>query len=195
MGFIDWSIIRDAAIILIPVLIAILLIWKFVVPKRPSLGIGMAIGAGLLGAFFLNRRLKKAFGVEKKLAEHNEMMAKFKEKQKQRFEAVMANKKVIDELEKQKKKLEKKGEKYATEVSLLKKEISDRSQLNKKILEDSEEFLDSLEERRSSIKDLLERYETETGTTVTYEPEPEIPNLGSQDKPDIEVDGFRLLEG
>jgi len=195
MGFIDWSVVRDVAIILIPVLIAIILIWKFVVPKRPVLGLGTAIGVGLLGAIFVNRRLKKAFDVEKKLAEHNEMMAKFKEKQKQRFEAVVANKKVIDELEKQKKKLEKKGDKYATEVRLLEKEISDRSQLNKKILDDSEEFLDSLEERRSSIKDLLERYEAEGGTAVTHEPEPEIPNRGSSDNPDIEVNGFRLLDG
>jgi len=195
MGFIDWNIVRDIAIILIPVVIAIVLIWKFVVPKRPALGIGMAIGAGLLGAFFVNRRLKKAFDVEKKLAEHNQMMAKFKEKQKQRFETVMANKKVIEELEKQKKKLEKKGGQYATEVNLLKKEIEERSELNKKILADSEEFLESLEERRSSIKDLLERYEAESGTVVSHEPEPDIPNRGTGEHPDIEIDGFRLLDG
>ncbi|HGY56769.1 MAG TPA: hypothetical protein ENK44_13770 [Caldithrix abyssi] len=195
MGFIDWTTVRDVAIILIPVLIAIILTWKFVVPKRPVLGIGLALGAGLLGAFFVNRRLKKAFDAEKTIAEHNEMMAKFKEKQKQRFETVMANKKVIEELEKQKKKLEKKGEKYATEVELLNKEIEERTELNKKVLADSDEFLKSIEERRTSIDDLLKRYEADGAVSSTHETEPEIPNRGTPDNPDIEVDGFRLLEG
>ncbi len=195
MQFIDWSIARDVAIILIPVLVAIILIWKLVLPKRPVMGIGLALGAGLLGAFLVNRRLKKAFDVEKKLAEHNEMMAKFKNKQKQRFEAVTANKKVIKELEKQKNSLEKKGEKYATEVELLNKEISERSELNKKLLEDSGEFLESLEERRASIDELLKQYERETAAAANYEPEPEIPNQGSAERPDIEINGFRLEEG
>lgn len=192
--FSDFSLLLDIAIILIPVLIAIFLIFKFVVPKKPALGIGLAIGGGLLGAFLIGRKLKNAFDVEKKLAEHNDMMAKFKNKQKSRFEAVTANKKIIEELEKQRDKLKSQGEKYQTEVDLLNAEIEDRHKLNKKILDNSNEFLSSLESRRESIGDVLSRYNAEKETINTGQPEPMPVNLGSTEKPDIQVDGFQLSE-
>jgi hypothetical protein len=195
MEFLNIGLILDVLIILIPVAIAIFLLFKFVVPKRPALGIGLAVGGGLIGAWLIGRRIKGALDVERKLAEHNEMMAKFKSKQKNRFEAVMANKKMIDELEKQRDKLAAQGDKYKTEVELLNKEIEDRHKMNKTVLENTDEFVSSLENRRKSIGSLLDRFEAEKTATPSHEPQPVIPNLGTADQPKIEVNGFSLQEG
>ena len=183
--------IADVLIILLPLLLILYLIIRFIVPKKPTLGIGLAIGGGLLGAFLLRSRLKKAFDVEKKIAEHNEMMAKFKAKQKQRAQAVLANKQVIDTLEKQRKKLAKNAQKYETQLKLLDAELNDRKKLNEKILSESQEFLQSLEGRSAKRQALLRQYEQ----SATGEPQPEPENRGTADRPDIELDGYRLLEG
>jgi len=187
----NWNVVLDVAIILLPLLVVLYLIIRFIVPKKPALGIGLAIGGGLLGAFLIRSRLKKAFDVEKKIAEHNEMMAKFKAKQKQRAQAVLANKQVIDVLEKQRKKLAKNAQKHETQLKLLDAELTDRKKLNEKILSESEEFLQSVEGRSAKRQALLRQYEH----SVAGEAQPEPENRGTAETPDIVLNGYRLLEG
>ncbi len=189
-ALINWKTALDVLIILLPLLVVLYLIIRFIVPKKPALGIGLAIGGGLIGAFLLRSRLKNAFDVEKKIAEHNDMMAKFKAKQKQRAQAVLANKQVIDALEKQRKKLAKNAQKHETQLKLLDAELNDRKELNEKILSESEEFLQSVEGRSADRQKLLREYQNATAT-----PQPEPENRGTAEHPDIELDGYRLLEG
>lgn len=190
-ALINWRTLLDVGIILLPLLIVLYLVIRFILPKKPALGIGLAIGGGLLGAFLIRSRLKKAFDVEKKIAEHNEMMAKFKAKQKQRAQAVLANKQVIDTLEKQRKKLAKNAQKHETQLKLLEAELNDRKELNDKILSESEEFLQSLEGRSAKRQALLRQYQNATASEPQEEPE----NRGTAEHPDIVLDGYRLLEG
>ncbi|HHJ53106.1 MAG TPA: hypothetical protein ENJ89_07915 [Caldithrix abyssi] len=180
----NWQTALDTAIIVIPLLIVLYLIVRFIVPKKPALGIGLALGTGLIGALLVRSRLKKAFDVEKKIAEHNEMMARFKQKQKQRYEAVLANKRVIEVLEKQRKKLAKDAAKHETELRLIEAELKDRKELNEKILSESEEFLASVEGRSAERKRLLDRYAAETG---------DVPQESDSGGP-IEIDGYRLIK-
>ncbi len=185
------STLLDILIILVPMLIIGYLVFKFLIPKKPVLGIGLALGGGLLGAWLLRNRLQKAFDVEEKLAEHNEMMAKFKEKQKQRFQAVMANKQVIANLEKQRRKLAKKEQQHATELKLIDAELKDRRALNEEILSGSADFLRSVDQRSADRQKLLRQY-YETGNPAD---QPLPKNKGTAQDPDIELDGYRLEKG
>ncbi len=185
-GLVNWQTILDVAIIVIPLLIVLYLIIRFIVPKKPALGIGLALGGGLIGALLIRSRLKKAFDVEKKIAEHNDMMAKFKQKQKQRFEAVLANKRVIEVLEKQREKLAKNAAKHETELRLIEAELKDRKELNEKILSESAEFLESVEGRSADRKKLLEKYVTEGGEIADEDT--------TADGGDIEINGYRLIK-
>ncbi len=179
----------DIIIIAIPVLVAIFLIFKFVIPKSPKLGFGLAIASSLLGAFLVGRKLKNAFDVEKKIAEHNEAMAKFKEKQKNRYEAVTANKKIIETLREQRKKLAKKGEEYRTEIDLIDAELNDRIALNEQLIRDADAFLESSEEKSAERKQLLDRMvRSQSGQIVEDEPR------ASDTIANIEINGYRLLE-
>lgn len=185
------STLLDIIIILIPMIIIGYLIFKFLIPKKPVLGIGLALGGGLLGAWLLRNRLQKAFDVEEKLAEHNEMMAKFKAKQKQRFQAVIANKQVIANLEKQRQKLAKKGQQHTTELKLIDAELADRRSLNEQILSGSAEFLQSVDQHSADRQKLLQRY-----YGAANQPEQPLPkNKGTVQDPDIELDGYRLEKG
>ncbi len=191
---INSALIIDIAIIAAPALIVMYLLFKFIVPKKPALGIGLAIGGGLLGAWLVRRRLQAAFDVEKELAAHNEMMAEFKGKQKNRAQAVLANKQVIDTLEKQRKKLSTDAEKYSTELEIIDAELEERKKLNTKILSDSEAFLKSSEKRSKNRKNLLEEYQEENGSISGDAPLEEVPNKGSASQPHIEINGFRLIQ-
>ncbi len=190
----DLSVLFDVAIIAVPVLIVIYLVFKFLVPKKPALGIGLAIGGGFLGAWLIRRRLKAAFDVEKELAAHNEMMAQFKDKQKNRAQAVLANKQVIDTLEKQREKLSEKAEEHSTELQLIEAELEERKKLNTKILTDSEAFLDNSEKRSENRKKLLEQYEDENGSISGDAPLEEVSNKGTAEEPRIEINGYRLIQ-
>jgi len=191
---INMNLIVDLAIIIVPFLILIILIIKFVVPKKPALGIGLAIGGGLLGAWLVKRKLNNAFDVEKQLALHNEKMAQFKDKQKQRSQAVLANKQIIDTLEKQKKKLIAAGKEHSTELKLIDAELEERKVLNKEILEDADAFLESTEKRSTSRKNLLKEYQDE-GTSISADaPVTTVPNRGTSEEPDIEISGHRIIK-
>ncbi len=182
--------ILDAILILIPIVVCIILVFKLVVPKRPTLGIGLAGGVGLLGYFLVKRRLKNAFDVEKKIAEHNEMINEFKKKQKTRYNAVMANKQVIETLTKQRKKLAKNTEKHETELRLIDEELKDRKALNEQLLKSSGVFLETVGKRSRERDELLERFEKQTDS-------PEIDRSPEKTKGEIskiEIDGYHLLE-
>lgn len=190
----DIAFIIDIAIIAVPTLIVVYLLFKFLVPKKPALGIGLAIGGGLLGAWLVRRRLRAAFDLEKELAAHNEMMAEFKDKQKNRAQAVLANKQVMDTLEKQRKKLSAEADKYSTELELIDAELEERKKLNTKILGDSEAFLEGAKKRSESRKRLLEQYQEENGSISGDTPLEEVPNKGSAAQPQIEIGGYRLIQ-
>ena len=181
----------DTILILIPVIVCIILVFKLVVPKKPLLGIGLAGGIGLLGYFLVKRRLRNAFAVEKKIAQHNEMINRFKIKQKTRYNAVMANKQVIATLTKQRKKLAKNAEKHETELRLIDEELKDRKTLNEQLLKSSAVFLETVEERNKERDELLERFERQSTS-------PEIAKFSQKgvDKntSKIEIDGYHLLE-
>lgn len=172
----------DVALLLLPLLIAAVLIYKLVLPKHPKLGLGILAGMSAIGAFLVHRKLKKAFAVEDKLAEFNEDYAKFKEIQKRRQQAVTANQQVIKVLEKQREKLAKDAEKYKTELQLIDAELKDRLALNEKLIKDAESFVASAKERSERRKKLL---------TSDLPPVAETPDA---EKKDIEIDGFRLIE-
>ena len=185
----DFKNISDVILLLIPVIIVIILIFKFVLPKRPVLGIGLAGGVGLLGYFLIKRRLKNAFDVEDKIAEHNEMIAEFKERQSIRYNEVMANKKVIENLEAQKEKLEKQGETYKTEIELIDAELNDRKKLNKQLIERSEHFLQETAGRSQSYEALLKRFREQSGNATPVEVSTTESGMSV-----IEIDGYRLTE-
>jgi len=180
--------ILDVLIILIPLLIALFLVFKFVFPKKPLLGIGLALGGGLLGAFFIRRRLQKAFDAEDEIARHNTMMAEFKKKQKQRSQVIAANEEVIKYLKKQKNKLEKKGDKFEIQKKQIDKELKDRQRLNEKILSDSDEFLNSLKTKDAARMDLLKQLEDEQAMQTDFSQE------GGPTQEAIEVNGYRLIK-
>jgi len=183
--------ILDAILILIPIVVCIILVFKLVVPKRPALGIGLAGGVGLLGYFLVKRRLKNAFNVEKKIAEHNEMINEFKKKQKTRYNAVMANKQVIETLTKQRRKLAKNTEKHETGLRLIDEELKDRRTLNEQLLKNSGVFLKTVGKRSRERDELLERFEKQTDS-------PEIDRSPEKTKgeiSEIEINGYRLLKG
>ncbi len=181
--WLNWTVIVDVSLILLPVIVLLILIFKFVIPKKPALGIGLAIGGGLLGAWLVNRRLKSAFAVEEKLAAHNEMMAAFKAKQKARAQAVAANQQVIKTLTRQREKLSEEAHKHETELKLIDRELEDRQKLNQKIVSESSDFLAESETNSAERKALLQRY------LNTVKPETEkLSEAGA-----IEIDGYHLF--
>ncbi len=187
VSWLNWNTVLDVTLILIPVIVLIFIIFKFVVPKKPALGIGLAIGGGLLGAWLVNRRLKSAFDVEEQLAAHNKMMAAFKAKQKERSQAVTANLQIIKTLEKQREKLSEEAAKHETELKLLDRELQDRRRWNEKIVSESSDFLAESETNSARRKALLKRFLASGGVTES----PIIPlkvEAGA-----IEVDGYHLF--
>ena len=186
--------ILDAILILIPIMVCIILVFKLVVPKKPVVGIGLAGGLGLLGYLLIKRRLKNAFDVEKKIAMHNKIINEFKEKQKTRYSAVMANKQVIDTLTKQRNKLAKKAYKHETELRLIDEELKDRAELNEQLLKSSGIFLKTVEGRSMARDDLLKRFEQQSNS---HSPEIDSSTEGKTDGeiPRIEIEGYQLLEG
>ncbi len=187
---IDFALIRDVTIIVIPILLVLGFILKFIVPKKPLLGIGLVVGGGLLGSWLINRRLRSAQDAEERLATHNKMMAAFKDKQDQRAEAVLVNKKIIDTLEAQRAKLAEKQEKHRDELKLIDAELSDRQKLNKDILSDSGDFLNTVAKRSRGRKNILDRFITEGESLSGDAPVSEPDGNSTQ----IEINGHRLIE-
>lgn len=180
----------DIGVIIIVIVVVIFLILKFVGGRKPLLGMGLAGGVGLLGYFLVRKRLKRAFDVEKQIAAFNDSMAKFKDKQKTRYQAVTANQEVINTLEQQKKKLKKKGDQYETEIALIDKEIQDRQNLNSNLLERTEDFLAQSSERSADRRALLD------SLADKFSPIPDDADVAVGDAPEkITIDGFQLLEG
>jgi len=168
---IDFKLILDIGLIAIPILIVLFFVIKYVIPKKPALGIGLAIGGGLLGAWLIKRRLQSAHDAEEELALHNKMMAAFKDKQDKRAQAVLVNKEVIATLQDQRTKLAKNAAKHETELALIDKELEERKKLNEKILSDTDAFVDSTKKRSSERKNLLDRFIAEGGTVTADAPQ------------------------
>ena len=172
----------DILLILIPFLIAMILVYKLVIPKKPKIGLGILAGLGAIGAFLVHRKLKKAFAVEDKLSEFNENYAHFKEIQKRRQEAVTANQQVIKVLEDRKKKLAQNADKYQTELQLIDAELKDRLALNQKLIEDAESFMTAAQERSAERKKLLSSEA------------PKADEAKFTNNQDLQVDGYQLIE-
>ncbi len=171
----------DVLIILVPILVALILIWKMVLPRNPKLGIGLIAGIGLIGGYFMQRKLKKAFAVEDKLAEFNEEYARFKEIQKRRQEAVSANQQVIKVLQKKRQKLAKHAERYQTEIQLVDAELQDRKKLNEQLLKEAASFVAAARARSKARQELI-------GTLPQSDKSPTDPG-----RP-IEIDGYHLIK-
>ncbi len=171
----------DVLIIVIPVIVALILIWKLVLPRHPKLGVGMIAGVGLIGGYLIHRKLKKAFAVEEKLAEFNEEFARFKEIQKRRQEAVSANQQVIRILQKKRQKLAKHADRYQTELKLVDAELKDREALNRQLLEDASSFVAAARARSKERQKLI-------GTLPENEEAAPAPNAP------IEIDGYHLIK-
>jgi hypothetical protein len=184
----------DLLLLIIPFLFVLFLILKFVLPKRPALGIGLAGGVGLLGYFLVKRRLRHAFDVEKKIAEHNRSMAEFKERQKTRYDAVTANNQIIKSLEEQRKRLMKDEHRYENEIKLIDAEVEERRALNENLLQSSSTVLEEIRERSGGRRDLLRRTGILPDAIGIAEPVPEPVSAGEVSDSDLEVDGYRLLE-
>jgi hypothetical protein len=180
----------EIIILAIPFIVAIILIFKYVLPKRPALGFGLAGGVGLVGYFLVRNKLKRAFQVEDQIAEHIKDMAEFKNVQKNRYKAVLANKEIINELEKQREKLSKNSDKYETEIKLLDAELTDRKAMNEKLLDNSKELLKTTEERTSDRDQLLERFMKESGVSGIISMPATTPTAVEE----IEINGYQLKE-
>lgn len=183
-GQMNWSLWLDIALLALPVLLVLFFILKFVVPKKPLLGIGLAIGTGLFGAWLVRRRLQGAQDAEAELAAHNKMMAEFRDKQDKRAKSVLANKKIIETLQEQRQKLAKDAQKYETELKVLDAELQDRKKMNEVLLDDSNRFLSASEKRSVSRKKLLAGFD---------QPATDVVNTGTVDDPQIDINGYRLI--
>ena len=172
----------EVIIILIPVIVALILIWKLILPRHPKLGVGLIAGVGLIGGYFVQRKLKKAFAVEDKLAEFNENFARFKETQKRRQEAVSANQEVIRVLQKKREKLSRHADRYQTELKLIDAELQDRQALNEQLLNDASAFVSAARARSKARQKLIGALPENDG--------PETPDARSP----IEIDGYRLIK-
>ncbi len=157
----------ETLIMLLPFIGVIILAAIIVVPRKPALGLGIIAGTGILGGFFVKRHLKHLFDVEKRLAEHNEMIAEFKKKQKTRFEAVETNRQIVKVLEKRQQELERDAGDHTEELKLLDKEIKERKVLNKNLLENTDAFLAKSERNSAGRLELLRRYRASTAEVET----------------------------
>ncbi len=187
----NWA---DIILLLIPIVVILFLILKFVVPKHPALGIGLAGGVGLLGYFLVRRQMNNAFEMEKKIAEHNQMMADFKTKQKTRYNAVVANKQIISNLEKQRQKLAQDEDKYRDELRLLDAELEDRKKLNDELLQSSSEFLAASASRSQQRQRLLQDYEVQSRSSEQSSDKTTKTSTTAEANKVIEIDGYHLKE-
>ncbi len=172
----------DVAIILIPVIVALILIWKLILPRHAKLGMSLIAGVGLIGGYFVRRRLKKAFAIENTLAEFNENFARFKETQKRRQQAVSANQEVIRVLQKKRAKLSRHADHYQTELKLIDAELKDRQALNQQLLNDASAFVSAARTRSQARQKLI--------GALPKEEHPEAPETQTP----IKIDGYRLIK-
>ncbi len=178
---------RDTLILLLPLLIVVVLFLMLVIRKSPLLGMGMLAGAAVLGTWLVkNKKLQSAFEIEKKLAGKNDNLKQFKERQKERYQAVMANREIIAELEKKLKQLQKQPARNKIEIQLLEKEISERKTLLEKLLKEEDDIFSAEPPPPTNAGDnKLDVYdypEEDGGETVSPKP-------GK-----IELNGYRLIE-
>ncbi|KAA3658843.1 MAG: hypothetical protein DWQ10_10295, partial [Calditrichaeota bacterium] len=142
---------------------------------------------GIIGAFFLKRRIDKIFAVEKKNAEHSEELRTFKNRQKRRSEAVLANEEAMRLLQKQREKLAKNADQHKTKIETLDKEIEERQQLQEKLMEDPDTILSTSGQKGQE--------RVAQSNTIETDP-PQFPLRHETDKefPSFELLGHRLTE-
>lgn len=186
MNFLGLS--NETLILLIPVAIALILILVVLIARGKT---GLAIGilaTGLLGFLFLKkRRLQEAFDIEDKLAKNNEKFEDFKKRQKERYQAITANKEILIQLKEKLEQLKKKPAENRLEIQLLEKEIKEREALNEKLLSEDSEFFPA-EEPTAAIPN------EESLKVYDLEEEKAKPKPPSSGKVEIEVGGHRLFE-
>jgi len=173
----------DIIIILSPLIVILFLVFKFVLPKSPGLGIGLAGAVGIFGYFLIKRKLKKAQDIENQISEHNEMMAEFTTIQNTRAESVAANEEIINQLTKMRNKLDVKNEQHRTKLKLIDAEINEREKLNRDLLSRSSVVLNSIGERSRERRRVLD----------LIEPRPTPSSIDESDG--IEINGYSLSEG
>ncbi len=185
MNFLGLS--NETLILLIPVAIALILILVVLIARGKT---GLAIGilaTGLLGFLFLKkRRLQEAFDIEDKLAKNNEKFDEFKKRQKERYQAITANKEILLQLKEKLEQLKKKPAENRLEIQLLEKEIQEREALNEKLLSEDSEFFAGEETAAIPNEESLKVYDLEEEKA-----KPKPPASG---KVEIEVGGHRLFE-
>jgi hypothetical protein len=131
----------DLVLMLLPFIAFIAVIIFFILPKHPKMGIALLAGTGILAYILTNRNIKRAHTLEDKVADNNGDLQAFKIRQAERANIILANKKVIDSLLQQKSVLEKKPEKFKTELQVLETELNERQALNDRLLSDPSAYL------------------------------------------------------
>ena len=173
-----------------PVLIVVAIFLIILLAKRPKLGVGLLAATGILGFIVSrNKKLDEAFQVESDLAGENKQYAQFKNRMKNRYKAVSANQDVLEQLRTKVQKLKGDPDVNAVEISLLEKEIAEREEMNKRLLDD----VRSPFQEGGSITvlpddDTFGVYDVDKkGVITTVDP--------NSTQVDIQVDGFRLVKG
>ena len=182
----------DLLLILVPIVIAVILIIVFVMPKNPKIGAGLLAGTGIVGFFLLRSRLKNAFSLENRISKYNKDMSEFKKKQKLRASGVMANKEIISTLENQRERLKKDEQKHQTEITLIDAEIKDRKQLNEKLLNETESFLKTSEQKSLDRRALAQKVLSQS--TVGIIEDEQEPDENTPEAVVFSINGFHLKE-
>lgn len=182
----------DILFILIPIGLVLFLLYKFIFPHNKKAGGLLMAGTSILGYFLVRSKLNNALSIEKRIAEYNQDMADFKNRQKTRANLVHANKTIITNLEKQAEKLKKNEEKYSDELNAINAEINERKKLNEKVLSDTDAFIEASEQRSKERRKILEQLKNgpETVGIVQSEITPENNSSGEL----ILIDGYSLKE-
>ena len=179
--FKDPGIILNTALLLIPFIIVIILILKFIRPKNPSLGTALAAGVSFFGLFAVKRQLKNIKKAKEKIAEFNANMDKFKKEMEQRNQEVTTNELKIQILKKERERLENLGSDYDGRIRKLDEEIRQRLKMNEALKKSTEKAMARIKEKDKKWEDLLKRFE--------MEPDP------IEAASEIEIHGHSLLEG
>lgn len=193
MRFINWltGLEPQALLLVIPLLLLGVILLIVLISRKPKLGIGILAAISVFGLFFMrrNRDLDRAFEVEDKIAEKNDEYAQFKNRQKDRYKAVSANQKVIEELKLKLEQLLKNPSHNKTEIHLLEKEIAEREEMNERILSDRDSPFSGGDDRDRGwppSDDDLKAYDVDDSPPpVSDEPRENV---------EINVDGYQLYK-
>lgn len=162
-----------------------------IIRGRKAAGLGLLAASAAAGYFvFKNERLEEAFDIEDKLAEKYDEYGDFKRRQKDRYNAVIANQEVIDALKNRLVLLKKEPERNRAEIIVIEHELNEREEMNRRLLSGEDDPITN-GEHGGFVGDpgSLDIYDQRD----RQDPEPHPAPPGSV--ADIEMNGFRLLKG